>query len=98
MSEQIAKTRAEIRRARAARNRSSARRSRQRKKAENQRDMEKACLVERQNETLKRRVADLREKMMGLQKIANAFGLSDPQQSDAIGDSGPVMEFPEIER
>lgn len=98
MSEQVAKTRAEIRRARAARNRSSARRSRQRKKAENERDMEKACLVERQNETLKRRVAELRDKMTGLQKIANALGLSDVQQSDATGDSGPVMELSENER
>lgn len=77
VSDQVAKTRAEIRRARAARNRSSARRSRLRKKAENQREKEKASLVEKQNETLKQRVIELREKMLSLQKIANALGLVD---------------------
>lgn len=76
-----AKTRAEIRRARAARNRSSARRSRLRKKAETARDLEKAEQVELQNENLKQRVSDLRDRMNSLQRIVTSLGLADTDSS-----------------
>lgn len=69
------KSRAEIRRARAIRNRSSARRSRLRKKAESERDKERAADVEKRNATLKVRVDELRSKMMSLQKVAKDLGI-----------------------
>lgn len=97
-SDQVPKTRAAIRRARAARNRSSARRSRLKKKEENQRDMEKATTVEKQNETLRQRVIELREKMLNLQKIANALGLVDTQQGDSSSDAGSLIEPLETQR
>lgn len=70
-------TRAEVRRARAARNRSSARRSRLRKKAETQRDLDNAFQVERRNAALKARVDALRNKIVGLQKIVHTLGLGE---------------------
>lgn len=72
------KSRAEIRRARAARNRSSARRSRLRKKAESERDKENAQLVEKRNALLKEQVRELHEKMISLQRVAEALGLPQP--------------------
>lgn len=77
------RSRAEIRRARAARNRCSARRSRLRKKAETQRDLDNANQVERRNVALKARVDMLRNKMVRLKKIVQALGLG-----DAVGGIG----------
>lgn len=68
-------SRAEIRRARAARNRCSARRSRLRKKEEGERDRQKAVMVQERNERLKRRVCELREKVVGLQQVVRALGM-----------------------
>lgn len=96
--DQLGKTRAEIRRARAARNRSSARRSRLRKKAENQRDIEEATRVEKQNESLKHRVNELKEKVVGLQKMAQALGLVDVQQGSSSVVTGMQMEYPRTQR
>lgn len=96
--DQVGKTRAEIRRARAARNRSSARRSRLRKKAENQRDMEQATLVQRQNESLKHRLNELKERVMNLQKVANALGLADGQHGNLSAGAGTQMEFTHAQR
>lgn len=73
------KSRAEIRRARAARNRNSARRSRLRKKAESERDKEKAELVEKRNIQLKKEVQNLQDQMIALQKVVESLGLkADP--------------------
>lgn len=90
------KTRAEIRRARAARNRCSARRSRLRKKAENERDKEKAMVVERRNATLKRRVAELRDKMVGLQRVVAALGLSEEMEWLTLNNLLTRREFKEM--
>lgn len=72
----MGKSRAEIRRARAARNRSSARRSRLRKKAETERDKEKAMMVEKRNIALKEQVKQLHDKMISLQRVVEALGLA----------------------
>lgn len=69
------KSRLEIRRARAARNRSSARRSRLKKKEESERDRKLAQQVQAKNIELKAHVQALREKFLSLQRIANAYGL-----------------------
>lgn len=97
-SEEIARTRVAIRRARAARNRASARRSRLRKKAECQRDMERAISVQEQNESLKRRVAELRDKADNLRKVAVALGLTNElQQSEEESVNGSITKLPVIE-
>lgn len=71
------KSRSEIRRARAARNRSSARRSRLKKKAESERDRERALQIQAKNDALKEEVQQLRQKFIELQRVASALGLSD---------------------
>lgn len=51
-----------------------------RKKAETQRDMEKARMVEQQNEDLKCRVKELRDRIVGLQKVCQALGIEEEEQ------------------
>lgn len=77
------RSRSEIRRARAARNRSSARRSRLKKKAESERDRERALQIQVKNDALKNEVQHLRQKLTSLQRVVNALGLSGGSSHEA---------------